>query len=106
MRGLKKNGPKAHTNKQTHKQTDRHGDSMTNSAQKGQVGENRLMLHSGGVSSERAASNGATPFSFIQSTFSYDKYYMGSIQLTSIRNPKVIINIKHNTFVDALGSSS
>ena len=36
------------TQTQTHRQTDGHGDSMTNSAQWGQVGENPLQLaHSG-----------------------------------------------------------
>ena len=41
MRGLKKTAPDG-ANRQTNRQTDGHGDSMTNSAQRGRVGENFL----------------------------------------------------------------
>ena len=41
MRGLNKNPhPMAQTDRQTSRQTDGHGDSMTNSAQRGRAGEN------------------------------------------------------------------
>ena len=49
MRGLEKNCSRWRrpTDRQTHRHTDGHGDSMTNSAQWGQVGENLLdALHS------------------------------------------------------------
>ena len=39
MRGLKKTAPNG-ADRQTDIHTDRHGDSMTNSAQRGRVGEN------------------------------------------------------------------
>ena len=44
MRGLEKNCTqwRRHTHRQTDRHTDGHGDSMTNSAQWGRVGENRI----------------------------------------------------------------
>ena len=46
MRGLKILPLMAQTNRQTHTQTDRHGDSMTKSAQWGRFSENSLDGHS------------------------------------------------------------
>ena len=50
MRGLKRTAPDGadrQTNRQTDKQTDGHGYSMTESAQRGQVGENKDNLRFG-----------------------------------------------------------